>query len=195
MAKRSEPEPASDEALLAEEQQSDEQLLEGLLDDTHKVLKQAVDRAGPKRISRALDVSLSLVYKWTQPPRTKKNPSASGARNPLDKLVTMFHLSQDLEIIHFLCRVARGYYTSNPVHGNEQTQNFVSATISSLNDFADMIHHAEKSLTGDGMIDDDESKKLRRMWDKLKGRLESFIVACEEGRFNREGRGVDGDEE
>lgn len=197
MAKRAEAEAAPDDELIEQELQSDEQILEGLIDDTHLVLKNAVDRAGPKRISRALDVSLSLVYKWTQPPRTKKNPNASGARNPLDKLVTIFHLSQDLEIIHFLCRVARGYYTSNPQHASAQAQNFVSATVSSLNDFADMIQHAEKSLTNDGEIDDNEAKKLRKMWDKLKGRLESFVVACEEGQFNATGKnkGADSAEE
>lgn len=173
-----------EEELLEQEQLADEQVLEGLLDDTHKILKQAVDRAGPKRVSRALDVSLSLVYKWTQPPRTKATPTASGARNPLDKLITIFHLSQDLELIHFLCRVARGYYTANPDYLSNAPPSFVSATVSALNDFADLMHHAEKSLTNDGMIDDDESKKLRVMWDKLKGRLEHFIVGCEEGRFN-----------
>jgi len=185
MAKtRDETDGAAEEALLEEEMQSDEEILDGLLDDTHKVLKQSVDRAGPKRVARALDVSLSLVYKWTQPPRTKKNPSASGARNPLDKLVTIFHLSQDLEMIQFLCRIARGYYTSNPEVVEDNRANFVTATVGALNDFADLLHHAEKSLSDDGVIDDDESKQLRRMWDRLKGQLERFIVACEEGHFN-----------
>ncbi|MCL4730715.1 MAG: hypothetical protein KJ044_09820, partial [Planctomycetes bacterium] len=171
--------------------------LETLLDETHRGLKQAVERAGPKRVARALDVSLSLVYKWTQPPRTKRNPTASGARNPLDKLVTIFSLSQDLEIVHFLCRIARGYYPSHPQHGGKPEPNFVSATVSALNDFADMLQYAEKSLTNDGAIDENEAGKLRRQWDKLKGRLEQFIVACEEGQFNlagKAGRGGDSEE-
>ena len=147
-----------------------------------------MERAGPKRVARALDVSLSLVYKWTQPPRTKRNPTASGARNPLDKLVTIFSLSQDLEIVHFLCRIARGYYTTNPAASGKPETNFVSATVSSLNDFADLLQYAEKSLTNDGAIDEDEATKLRRQWDKLKGRLEQFIVACEEGQFNAAGK-------
>jgi len=174
----------SDEALLAEELAADEQVLEDLLEDTHRILKQAVDRAGPKRVSRALDVSLSLVYKWTQPPRTKKNPSASGARNPLDKLVTIFHLSEDIELIQFLCRIARGYYTSNPALEGKVGHSFVTATVSALNDFADLMHLAEKSLTDDGEIDESEAKKLRKNWDRLKGRLEHFIVGCEEGAYD-----------
>jgi hypothetical protein len=175
---------SSEQELLDEEQQADEQLLEGLLDDTHKILKQAVDRAGPKRVARALDVSLSLVYKWTQPPRTKKNPSASGARNPLDKLVTIFHLSDDLEMVQFLCRIARGYYTANPKLKGRVGQSFVTATVTALNEFADLMQLAEKSLTDDGRIDEDESKKLRKNWDHLKGRLEHFIVGCEEGVYD-----------
>lgn len=188
------PEPQSDDALLEQEAAADEALLEGLLDETHRILKEAVDRAGPKRIARALDVSLSLVYKWTQPPRTKRNPSASGARNPLDKLVTIFHLSQDLELIHFLCRVARGYYTTNPALKGRAGTSFVSATVNALNDFADLLQFAEKALTNDGEIDDAEATKLRKHWDKLKGRLEHFIVACEEGQFNASSRERDEEE-
>lgn len=161
-----------------------DEALEAVLDETHRVLKQAVERAGPKRVARALDVSLSLVYKWTQPPRTKRNPGASGARNPLDKLVTVFSLSNDLELVHFLCRVARGYFTANPGDPGRSERNFVSATVNSLNDFADMLQFAEKSLTSDGRIDEQEALKLRRQWDRLKGRLEQFIVGCEEGQFN-----------
>ncbi|MEZ5993480.1 MAG: hypothetical protein R3E76_14170 [Planctomycetota bacterium] len=177
---------SSEQELLAEEMQADEQVLEDLLDDTHKILKQAVDRAGPKRVARALDVSLSLVYKWTQPPRTKKNPAASGARNPLDKLVTIFHLSEDIEVIQFLCRIARGYYTSNPMLQGKVGHSFVTATVGALNEFADLMQLAEKSLTDDGRIDELEAKNLRKDWDRLKGRLEHFIVACEEGAYDIE---------
>ncbi len=154
------------------------------LDDTHRVLKAAVDRAGPKRVARALDISLSLVYKWTQPARSKSNPGASGARNPLDKLITIFDLSQDLEIIHFLCRIARGYYTPNPKPKGQTRVSFVSETVNALNDFADLLQFAEKALTDDGRIDSAESAKLRGHWDQLKGRLEHFVLACEEGKFN-----------
>ena len=186
---------ASEESLLAEEQAADEQVLENLLEDTHKILKQAVDRAGPKRVSRALDVSLSLVYKWTQPPRTKDNPSASGARNPLDKLVTIFHLSEDIELIQFLCRIARGYYTTNPPLEGKVGSSFVTATVSALNDFADLMHLAEKSLTDDGQIDEGEAKKLRKNWDRLKGRLEHFIVGCEEGAYDLNKKQSDAEDE
>jgi hypothetical protein len=187
---------SSDQAALEEEERlADEQVLDDLLEDTHKILKQAVDRAGPKRVARAMDVSLSLVYKWTQPPRTKKNPSGSGARNPLDKLVTIFHLSEDIELIQFLCRIARGYYTSNPGMSGAAGHSFVTATVSALNDFADLMHMAEKSLTNDGQIDDDEAKKLRKNWDRLKGRLEHFIVGCEEGAYDLKARKTRGDSE
>ena len=176
------------ERLEEEERLADEEVLEGLLEDTHRILKQAVDRAGPKRVARSLDVSLSLVYKWTQPPRTKKDPAASGARNPLDKLVTIFHLSEDIELVQFLCRIARGYYTSNPMLNSKAGSSFVTATVTALNDFADLMQMAEKSLTDDGEIDEGEAKKLRKNWDRLKGRLEHFIVSCEEGAYdlNRE---------
>ena len=170
--------------------------MERAMADTHRVLKQAIDRAGPKRVARALDISLSLVYKWTQPARTKANPAASGAVNPLDKLLTIFELSQDLELIHFVCQLARGYYTPNPSPKGGKGINFVSETVSSLNDFADMLQFAEKSLTDDGKIDESEATKLRQQWNRLKGRLEHFVISCEEGHFNEEGEDEnDGEEE
>ena len=61
---------------------------------------------------------------------------------------------------------------------------FVTATVTALNDFADLMQMAEKSLTDDGVIDEDEAKKLRKNWDRLKGRLEHFIVSCEEGAYD-----------
>jgi len=163
--------------------------------DTHRVLKQAVDRAGPKRVARALDISLSLVYKWTQPARTKENPAASGARNPLDKLLAIFELSQDLELIHFICQVARGYYTPNPVPEGNSRVNFVSETVSALNDFADLLQFAEKSLTNDGSIDDLEAQRLRQQWNRLKGRLEHFVTSCEEGHYNSKAKDDEDDAE
>jgi hypothetical protein len=162
--------------------------------ETHRVLKQAVDRAGPKRVARALDISLSLVYKWTQPARTKENPAASGARNPLDKLLVIFELSQDLELIHFICDIARGYYTPNPVAVGTSRINFVTETVTALNDFADMLQFAEKSLTNDGRIDDLEAQRLRQQWNRLKGRLEHFVTSCEEGRFNSKHSDEGGDD-
>ncbi|MEE9311085.1 MAG: hypothetical protein V3V10_01610, partial [Planctomycetota bacterium] len=74
-------EDTSDVSDLDEEFTSEEaeEALERLTENTHEVLKVAIDSAGPKAVARALDVSLSLVYKWTQEPRTKKNPAASGA--------------------------------------------------------------------------------------------------------------------
>ena len=191
MAKTSANKDASDDQAVLEEEErlADEQVLDDLLEDTHRILKQAVDRAGPKRVARAMDVSLSLVYKWTQPPRTKKNPGGSGARNPLDKLITIFHLSEDIELIQFLCRIARGYYTANPQLSSVAGHSFVTATVSALNDFADLMHMAEKSLTNDGVIDEGEAKKLRKNWDRLKGRLEHFIVGCEEGAYDLKERG------
>jgi hypothetical protein len=185
MAKQKpEEKPVDDDDFTPEEA---EEVLEELTDNTHEVLKSAIDRAGPKRVARALDVSLSLVYKWTQEPRTKRNPAASGARNPLDKLVTVFHLSQDLDLIQHLCRIAGGYYTENPDMKNTRELSFVTATVTALNDFADLLQFAEKSLTDDGQIDSSESAKLRKHWDKLKGQLEHFIVSCEEGQFDISG--------
>jgi hypothetical protein len=52
--------------------------------ESHEVLKEAFDSptASPKEIASELGVSLSLVYKWAQPPEGQ----GSGSRNPLDRV-------------------------------------------------------------------------------------------------------------
>ncbi len=165
-----------------------EPAVDELLRETHRILKKAVDEAGPKVVAKSLDVSLSLVYKWTQEPKTPDNPTASGARNPLDKIITIQHLSSEPHLVEFLCRACGGYFTPNPNPNNKATLRFATATLSALNDFADMMHYAEKSLADDGHIDTKEAKRLRSHWDRLKGNLEHFIVSCETGAFDRDSK-------
>ena len=52
--------------------------------ESHEVLKEAFDSptTSPKEIAAELGVSLSLVYKWAQPPEGQ----GSGSRNPLDRV-------------------------------------------------------------------------------------------------------------
>ena len=50
--------------------------------ESHEVLREAFEKASPKEIAALLGVSLSLVYKWSQPPG---DGQGSGSLNPLDR--------------------------------------------------------------------------------------------------------------
>lgn len=153
-------------------------------DKTYEVMRDAVQKAGVKKVASALEVSSSLVYKWCQEPKSEKNPDASGVTNPLDRLLTVYELSDDLEIVRFMCRRAGGYFAQNPETTLESTPRFVSETILILEKFASLMRYAEQSLHDDGRIDREEGSKLRKDWDRLKGRLEQFVTTCEQGKFD-----------
>ena len=74
--------------------------------ESHEVLKQAFDNSGisPKEIASELGVSLSLVYKWTQP----NTETGSGSRNPLDRLAALVLLNREPAIVEWLCQHAGG---------------------------------------------------------------------------------------
>ncbi|MCK6439673.1 MAG: hypothetical protein L6Q71_05665 [Planctomycetes bacterium] len=150
---------------------------------THEALKDCIEKAGVKKVAGALGISSSLVYKWCQPPDDEKGES-SGAANPLDRMLTIYELSGDSEIIQYLCRRAGGFFTENPHAKTKAELRFVTETIEILNKFADLMHYAERSLRGDGVIDHGEAVNLRQDWDRLKSRLEHFITACEQGQFD-----------
>ncbi len=156
-------------------------------DTTHLILRNAIDKVGVKKVASELDVSSSLVYKWCQPKATGEVKDSSGVTNPLDRLLAVYDLTQDMEIVHHICRHAGGYFTPNPCpHGEgvPAEQRFVTETVAILSKFANLMRHAEESLRDDGQIKPDESLKLRAGWDRLKSRLEHFVDCCEAGIFN-----------
>jgi len=156
-------------------------------DTTHVILRDAIAKVGVKRMASELDVSASLVYKWCQPKATGQVKDSSGVTNPLDRLLAVYDLTQDIELVHHVCRHAGGYFTPNPCpHGEgvNAEQRFVTETVRILGKFATLMRHAEESLTSEGQIDAKESQVLRAGWDRLKSRLEHFIHCCESGIFN-----------
>lgn len=151
---------------------------------THEVMKDAIDKVGVKKVASSLDVSTSLVYKWCQEPKSDSTPDASGVTNPLDRLLKIYSLTDDLDIIHYICRVAGGYFTLNPPVKGTLEIRFITETIQILDKFADLMRFAERSLFNDGAIDNKEATTIRRDWDKLKSQLERFVTYCESGAFN-----------
>ncbi len=152
--------------------------------DTHLILRESIQRVGVKKVASALGVSQSLVYKWCQEQPGDSTPEASGVTNPLDRLMVVFELSQDRDLVQYICHRAGGYFTPNIMLEDEHGRRFLSETVQILDKFADLIRYAEQSLHNDGVIDEEEGRQLRRNWDGLKSRLESFIVGCENGLFD-----------
>ena len=78
--------------------------------ESHEALKHAFERTSPKEIASELGISLSLVYKWAQ----EQSETGSGSRNPLDRLLEIIRLTEDVRIVEWLCHRCGGYFVRNP---------------------------------------------------------------------------------
>lgn len=66
---------------------------------SHELLREVFQQANPKAAAAELGLSLSMIYKWTEPPNQK-----SGAANPLDRVEQLIGSTKDPRIIQWLCQ-------------------------------------------------------------------------------------------
>ena len=58
----------------------------------HEVMKEVLKRTSAKQIAAEMHLSLSLIYKWAEPP---EDESGSGATSPLDRVGQLVRASGD----------------------------------------------------------------------------------------------------
>jgi hypothetical protein len=150
---------------------------------SHEVLREAADKVGVKVLAGELRVSPALVYKWCQP-SGEEDPDASGARNPLDRLAEIVHVTRHADVVNWLCHEAGGFFVRNP-RGDRREPNVevLQVTQRFVGEFGELLHQVSKSLADDDQISPDEADRIRDHWEKLKGTAEAFVVACERGQF------------
>jgi hypothetical protein len=148
--------------------------------ESYEILQQAFDKVPPKAVADALGVSLSLVYKWAQPPEEGKG---SGLLNPLDRAAELMKVTRDPELIRWLCQRAGGYFVRNPGK-NIERRDLAPAMNEIIQQFADLLG-AISEAAADHRVSKDETQLIRRHWDELKTVTEGFVRACEEGDFDK----------
>ncbi len=148
--------------------------------ESHEVLKNAFANTSPKAIAAELGISLSLVYKWAQ----EQSESGSGSRNPLDRIIEIYKLTNDPAIIEFLCEQCGGYFVRNPDSNCEKGYEVLPATNEIVMQFSGLLSEISKAAL-DNSITNDEAEDIRLLWDKLKGYGEGFVRCCEEGDFEK----------
>ena len=153
-------------------------------DNSWDVMRDAADRIGVKALAARLHLSTALIYKWCQEPPSDDEPAASGARNPLDRLRAVYEATGDRELINWMCQVANGFYVVNPsVEPDEQEERLLTVTQRMVDDFGRLLSDISRGIEDDGEISADEAKRIRRSWERLKGKAERFVVACERGLY------------
>jgi hypothetical protein len=146
--------------------------------DSHEVMREVLKKTSAKQIAADLQLSLSLIYKWAEPP---EDDSGSGASNPLDRVGQLLRSTQDTRIAQWVCEQAGGFYIRNP-QNLPVGQPLIPITNDIVKEFADMLATIATS-SSDSVITKEEAKKIRARWEELKSVTEGFVHAAESGNF------------
>jgi hypothetical protein len=145
--------------------------------ESHELLREVFQKISPKTAASELGLSLSMVYKWAEPPDQQ-----SGATNPLDRVVELIKLSRDERIVQWLCQKSDGFFIKNPAHHHSHPEFLVPAMNSVVQEFADLLAVVAAS-SADNQITATEAKAIRARWEELKSVTEEFVSCCEAGNF------------
>lgn len=152
---------------------------------SHELLKEVLKKTSAKQISADMGLSLSLIYKWAEPP---SDDAGSGANNPLDRIDQLLRITGDRRIAQWVCERAGGFFISNP-HAKPHPHSLIPATNDIVQEFADMLQ-VIATAAGDQHISKEEAKTIRQRWEELKSVTEGFVHAAEQGNFSELGRGI-----
>lgn len=145
---------------------------------SHEVMREVLKKTSAKQIAADMGLSLSLIYKWAEPP---EDDSGSGASSPLDRVGQLLRITQDVRIAQWVCEQSDGFFIRNP-HNLPPTEKLIPATNDIVQEFADMLV-AIAQASGDNAISPDEAKTIRRRWEELKSVTEGFVKAAESGTY------------
>jgi hypothetical protein len=145
---------------------------------SHEVMREVLKQTSAKQIAAEMNLSLSLIYKWAEPP---EDDSGSGASSPLDRVGQLVRITGDARVAQWVCEQADGFYIRNP-HNLPPTANVIPATNGIVQEFADMLATIA-TASADSVISKEEAKVIRRRWEELKSVTEGFVKAAESGSF------------
>lgn len=148
---------------------------------SHELLREVFDKASPKQVAADLGLSLSMIYKWAEPP---DNASGSGAANPLDRIEALLKSTHDERLVQWICQKGGGFFIRNPKIHNAHPDLLIPATNEIIQEFADLLA-VVASAAADNHISPEEAKKIRARWEELKVATECFVRCCEEGNFRQ----------
>ena len=145
---------------------------------SHELLKEILKKTSAKQISAEMGLSLSLIYKWAEPP---DDGAGSGANNPLDRIEQLVRITQDPRIAQWVCELAGGFFITNPKVKPDAHQ-LIPSTNNIVQEFADMLGVIAVAAA-DNAITKQESAAIRARWEDLKSVTEGFVRHCELGDF------------
>jgi len=157
---------------------------------SYELLREVFEKKTPKQVAADLGLSLSMVYKWAEPPNDASGlrPEAtarragSGTGNPLDRIEALLASTGDHRLVQWICQRAGGFFIQNPKNA-PHPHYLIPATNQIVQEFADLLH-VIATATADDQISSPESKQIRARWEELKTVTEGFVACCEQGNFD-----------
>ena len=157
---------------------------------SYDVIRKAVEEPGVKAVAARLKVSAALVYKWCEPPDTE-DKDQSGARNPLDRVRELYKLTNDIDLVQWICHEAGGFFVTNPDPSKLRPtldESIFTETRGMVRDFSELLDAITSAHEDDPGIDPAEADLIRAKWEDLKTCIESFVVGCEKGSYKPKGK-------
>jgi len=145
---------------------------------SHELLKEVLRKTSAKQIAADMGLSLSLIYKWAEPP---DDGTGSGANNPLDRIEQLLRITNDARLAQWVCERAGGFFITNP-RTKAHPYQLIPSTNRIVQEFADMLG-VIATAAADSQITAEEARAIRGRWEDLKSVTEGFVRACEDGNF------------
>jgi hypothetical protein len=146
---------------------------------SYELLHEVFDKKAPKQVAADLGLSLSMVYKWAEPPN---HAAGSGTGNPLDRIEALLQSTGDQRLVQWICERAGGFFILNPKN-TPHPHFLIPATNQIVQEFADLLA-VIATAAADNQINQPESKQIRARWEELKTVTEGFVACCEAGDFS-----------
>src|SRR5438128_7194266 len=77
---------------------------------SHEILRDIFQQCSPKQVAAELGLSVSMIYKWAEPPDAG---AGSGSTNPLDRLEALLRCTNDRRLVQWICQRAGGFFILN----------------------------------------------------------------------------------
>ena len=146
---------------------------------SYELLREVFENKTPKQVAADLGLSLSMVYKWAEPPN---HAAGSGTGNPLDRIEALLTSTGDHRLVQWICQRAGGFFIRNPKTINPHPSYLIPATNEIVQEFADLLA-VVAAAAHDNQVTQKESQQIRVRWEELKSVTETFVACCEEGNF------------
>jgi hypothetical protein len=146
---------------------------------SHELLREMFQQTSAKQVAADLGLSVSMIYKWAEPP---EEGAGSGAANPLDRIEALLASTKDPRLVQWICQRAGGFFIRNPEIHHAHPEFLIPATNGIIQEFADLLS-VIANAAADNAISAGEAEKIRARWEELKTVTEEFVHCCEEGNF------------